>query len=59
MTGPLGRKVVPPAPPPAPEWKPHPDNPQLEVNRSGQLRTRIPPPAQQVWPFPMTPKGTP
>ncbi len=36
---PLGEKVTPPAPPPAPEWNPVPGRPGFEVNRSGQWRT--------------------
>jgi hypothetical protein len=53
MNSPLGKKVVPPAPPPPPEWTPHPDKPGIEVNRSGEFRTNIPPPAEppMIWPF--------
>jgi hypothetical protein len=37
---PLGEKVTP-APPPAPEWKPKPGSPGIEVNKRGELRTNI------------------
>jgi hypothetical protein len=33
----IGKKVIPPAPPEEPEWKPYKKN--LEINRKGQLRT--------------------
>jgi hypothetical protein len=36
MSG-LGKKVVPPAPPPEPEWRPYKKN--LEINSRGQIRT--------------------
>jgi hypothetical protein len=36
---PLGEKVTPPAPPPAPEWKPRAGSPGIEENAQGQLRT--------------------
>ncbi len=33
----LGKKIIPPAPPPGPEWKPYKKN--LEINARGQIRT--------------------
>jgi hypothetical protein len=33
----LGKKILPPAPPPAPEWRPYKKN--MQINRSGQIRT--------------------
>lgn len=50
----LGKKVPPPTKPAEPEWKPHPTNPLLEVNRSGQLRTKIAPPPAPFW-YPVLP----
>lgn len=48
---PLGKKVVPPVPPPGPEWKPHPTNKHLEVNTAnGTLRTKaVPLPPPPIW----------
>lgn len=51
MSGPLGKKVVPKAPPPPPEWKPHATDKRFEVNAKGQLRTRIDIPVDISWPF--------
>jgi hypothetical protein len=39
MSG-LGKKVVPPAPPPEPEWKPYKKN--MQINSKGQIRTSNP-----------------
>lgn len=53
MSGPFGDKVKKKAPDPPPEWTDVPGKPYLEINRKGQLRTRLPllPPGQ--------PKGKP
>jgi len=52
MSGPLGKKVTPPAPPTPPEWKPHPTDRRFEVNIKGQLRTKVDlPPIDPIWPF--------
>jgi hypothetical protein len=44
MSGPLGEKVKPPAPPAQPQWRPHPSDKRFEVNAKGELRTKIPTP---------------
>jgi hypothetical protein len=42
----LGRKIVPPAPEPGPEWRAVEGKPHLEVNAAGHRRTKLPlPPA--------------
>lgn len=40
MTSPLGPKVQPKLPAPAPEWRPVEGKPHLEQNALGQWRTR-------------------
>ena len=40
LPSPLGEKVLPPAQPAEPEWKPYPPNPAMETNSRGQLRTK-------------------
>jgi hypothetical protein len=42
---PFGPKVKPPAKPEPPEWQSVPDKPHLEINRKGQIRTRLPLPS--------------